>query len=69
MSYSGVNFEKQWKAASRQADLEVEFCANFQVSHPNVMLVQVHDSWLFQSKEDCQLFTDELEQFLEERKG
>ncbi len=62
------NFQKQWaKAMSEQADLETVFYANFQLRNPGMTIVRIHDSWLFESQQDCQLFTDDLEAFLKER--
>ncbi len=62
------NFQKQWaKAMSEQADLEATFYGDFQLRHPDMTIVRIHDSWSFESQQDYQLFSDELETFLKER--
>lgn len=63
-----TNSEKQWEAVARVARLRGKFYANFVIRHPDVKLILIHDSCLFESMKDYQLFTDELEQFLRERR-
>ena len=63
-----TNFEKQWEEAAKQARLEGEFYANFTINHPNVKIVRIHDSTIFESSKDYQLFIDEYEKFLIERR-
>jgi hypothetical protein len=59
-----LNFLKQWELACKQAGKEAIFYANFQLKYPNVKIVTIHDSWLFEKPEDYQLFKDELDEFL-----
>ena len=62
-----TNFEKQWEAAAKAARLKGEFTADFLIRHPNVKLVMIHDSNLFESRDDYLLYRDELKKFLERR--
>ncbi len=63
-----TNFDKQWEAQARVARLEGEFYANFLTRYPNIKVIRVHDSTLFERKEDYLLFKDELEKFMQERR-
>lgn len=69
MTKEATNFDKQWEEAARKDRIMTEFYANFQTHHPNVKLVLIHDSCLFEKQEDYLLFKDELEQFMKEKGG
>jgi len=58
-----TSFEKQWEVSARLAKREGEFLVNFLVNHPKFNIRQIHDSYLFKSLEDYQLFTSEREKF------
>lgn len=59
-----TSFEKQWEVAAKIDRLQTEFRAEFMIRHPEIGIVAVHDSLLFESEAHYRLYRSELEEFL-----